>query len=119
MSIGLCTDDHEINSSIVLSGDPKQLGAVTKSENAKSLGYNVSFMEFLFNQKAYKPNSETGQYNPRFIVQLTDNYRSHKDILQTSNKLYYNNTLQCKASTGLFYERKPITIELNETDLYR
>lgn len=119
MFIGLCTEDREIKSSIVLAGDPKQLGAVTKSDYAKRLGYNLSYMEFLFNQNCYKPNSKTGKYNPRFIVQLTENYRNHRAILHTSNKLFYNNNLQCEASTGLFYKMYLITIELLETDHYR
>lgn len=119
MFIGLCTERGEIKSSIVLAGDPKQLCAVTKSVYAKRLGYNISYMEFLANQTCYKPNSKTGKYNPQLIVQLTENYRNHRAILHTSKKLYYNNTLQCRASTGLFYKMQLSTIKLIETDHYR
>lgn len=52
--IGLCTQKSEVRSSIILSGDPKQLEPVTISENAIKLGFKTSLMGRLFEQPAYK-----------------------------------------------------------------
>lgn len=34
-----------------------------------------------------------GQYNPRYITKLLQNYRSDPSIIQVSNKLFYDNDL--------------------------
>lgn len=78
-----------------------QLDPVTKSKHAKDLGFSVSFMEQLFKQPLYQRNVVTKEYNPRFITQLVKNYRSHKDILNVPNEMFYENRLEPQA-TGLF-----------------
>lgn len=98
--IGLCTSYGQINSSVVLAGDPKQLDAVTKSDYAKQLGFNTSLMERLFEKQLYKRDSTTDRYNPKFITQLVKNYRSHAAILTIPNELFYDNKLEAKASKG-------------------
>ncbi|XP_055303315.1 helicase MOV-10-like [Sitodiplosis mosellana] len=95
---GLCTSRNQVHSSVVLAGDPKQLDAVTKSENAVKLGFKTSFLEQLFNRKLYERNPLTGQYNRRYITQLVKNYRSHPAILAIPNALFYENKLEAKAS---------------------
>lgn len=97
--LGLCTSNDEIHSSIVLCGDPKQLGAVTQSKLAVEIGFNVSLMERLMDQNPYRANS-SGYYNSEYITQLTKNYRSHEKILHMPNVLFYKGTLEAKASSG-------------------
>lgn len=94
--IGLCTDHGQINSVIVLAGDPKQLDAVTMSRNAKNFGYKTSFMAYLQNnKKCYDESSPTSD-----MIQLTKNYRSHPSILKLPNELFYNNRLEPQSDTG-------------------
>lgn len=95
---GLCTSPNQINSSIVLAGDPKQLDAVTKSRTAVRIGYKTSWMEHLFNRQLYQRNAATDKFNPKYITQLVKNYRSHAAILHLPNILFYDNKLEVKAS---------------------
>lgn len=60
-------------------------------------------MEFLFDQKYYRRNPLTKDFNSQYIVRLKKNYRSHEKILQIANELYYDNILQAKASSGWHY----------------
>lgn len=99
--IGLCTDHGKINSAIVLSGDPKQLDAVSLSKHASKLGYRMSLMEYLqCNEPCYQPNNITGELNQFRIVQLTKNYRTHPQILQMASVLFYESRLEAKANKG-------------------
>lgn len=98
-SIGLCSEIGEVKSSIILAGDPKQLDAVTKSNNAAKFGFKTSFMEHLFMEPCYSDNNE-GHYNSDLIVQLIENYRSHPVILRIPNQLFYDQKLKYKASEG-------------------
>lgn len=100
---GVCTDFNKVHSKIILAGDPKQLEPVVKSIHAKELGLSKSFMEFLFDQKCYRRNPLSKNFNPQHIVQLKKNYRSHEKILQIANELFYENMLQAKASSGWYY----------------
>lgn len=100
--LGICSTRDEIKSKIVLAGDPKQLDAICKSTIAADLGYKVSYMERLFNRKLYQRDSKTQKYNPKYITQLVQNYRSHEAILHTPNVLFYENALKAKAPEGLF-----------------
>lgn len=62
---GLCSEVGEIKTRLVLSGDHKQLAAVTKSKNAKSLGFSMSFMEYLLdNKKCYQRHPKTKRFDP-------------------------------------------------------
>lgn len=85
--------EGKVHSCIVLAGDPMQLSAVTKSDYAKRLGFNTSLMDQLFKKPLYQPNPKTKQYNSKYITQLINNYRSHKDILKIPNELFYDNKL--------------------------
>lgn len=96
---GVCSSPDKIHSQIVLAGDPLQLDAVVKSKYAAKLGYNVSFMEYLFKQTCYKRDSN-GDFNPKRIVQLKKNYRSHPAIIYMPNQLFYDGVLEAVASTG-------------------
>lgn len=96
---GVCTDPGQVHSKIILSGDPKQLDAVAKSKFAIQLGYKTSFLEFLFNQRCFKRNSN-GHYSPNRVVQLLKNYRSHAAIIHVPNELFYGGVLEAAASSG-------------------
>lgn len=89
----------DVKSSIILSGDPHQLDAVTISKNAETLGYNKSYMQYLFGKPVYQ-RSSNGKYDSAHIIQLTRNYRSHEKILYPSNELFYRGDLVAAASEG-------------------
>lgn len=91
---------NKVHASVVLSGDPKQLDAVTKSEQAKELGFRTSFLEHLCERQLYKRDDKTKKYNEIYITQLVRNYRSHPSILKLSNELFYDNSLISMASEG-------------------
>ncbi len=53
-----------------------------------------------------------GPYNPVYITQLVQNYRSHPALLALPNKLFYHNSLQACADpqitdTLLHWEKLP------------
>lgn len=91
-----------IHANIVLIGDPKQLGAVTKSKWSIQLGFKVSWFEHLFNSPLYQRSDRTGQFNKTYITQLVQNYRSHKAILKVPNELFYGNQLKAKANPSAY-----------------
>lgn len=85
-----------------MAGDPKQLNAVCKSDIAGKLGFKTSLMERLFNRPLYEKHPMTGKFNPRYITQLVQNYRSGEAILHVANRLFYDGALISRAPTGLF-----------------
>lgn len=84
--------------SIVLLGDPKQLGQIMRTFHSERYKFNVSMMERVMGLDSYKFGSG---YDPRFIVQLTDNFRSHRSILDYSNKQFYNSILNAKQKESI------------------
>lgn len=99
-STGLCTSLDTVYANIVLSGDPKQLDAVTKSRWAEMMGFKVSWFEQLSNLPLYQRNPTTDKFNQNYITQLVQNYRSHPEILKLSNELFYENKLVAVATPG-------------------
>lgn len=97
--LGLCTENGQLQSKIVLSGDPKQLEPVVKSQLAANFGFKASFMERLFQKKCYQCD-KAGNYDPQKIVLLIKDYRNHPDILRTSNMRFYRNLLIAEAPEG-------------------
>lgn len=95
---GLCTSPREIHAKIVLAGDPKQLDAVTRSDAAKQMGFNTSWMERLCDSSLYQ--RKNGKFNELYITQLVKNYRSHPEILRISNELFYEGVLEPCAKDG-------------------
>ena len=67
------------SSQIVLAGDPKQLGPVLQSPEAKTYGFGVSFLERLSMTKLYRRNEskfqDHGNYDPMLVTKLIRNYR--------------------------------------------
>lgn len=84
----------KFKASLVLLGDPKQLGQILRTFHNERFGFSVSTMERAMEMPQYSFGSDG--YDPRFIVQLTDNFRSHESILSFSNKNFYNSILNAK-----------------------
>ncbi|KAK0477928.1 P-loop containing nucleoside triphosphate hydrolase protein [Armillaria novae-zelandiae] len=87
--------------SVVLSGDPKQLGPVIRSSIARELGLDTSYIERLMQRDIYDEVGGHGQS----VVKLTQNFRSHSAILKFPNERFYKGDLQSCAdpnSVGMF-----------------
>lgn len=101
--------------SLVLLGDPKQLGQIMRTFHSERFGFNISMMERAMGMDMYKYRNKkfgTTGYDPRYIVQLTDNFRSHASILSYSNKQFYNSILVAKqtekiANFAIGWEKLP------------
>jgi len=81
--------------SIILAGDPKQLGPVLRSPWAIKHGLGTSLLERLMNQDMYGGNS--GVYDNRCITKLVRNFRSHEKLLRLPAQLFYNGQLEAAA----------------------
>ncbi|KAF8869388.1 P-loop containing nucleoside triphosphate hydrolase protein [Infundibulicybe gibba] len=68
---------------IILSGDPKQLGPIIRSNVARNLGLEISYLERLMNIHVYDPQNGTA------VVKLIKNFRSHDAILKFPNDRFY------------------------------
>jgi hypothetical protein len=55
-------------------------------------GFSISMMERIMTLDHYKYNKRDG-YNPKYIVQLVENFRSHPSIFEFSNEEFYNSRL--------------------------
>eukprot|EP00163_Fabomonas_tropica_P032640 TRINITY_DN8299_c0_g1_i1.p1 TRINITY_DN8299_c0_g1~~TRINITY_DN8299_c0_g1_i1.p1 ORF type:complete len:1161 (-),score=257.62 TRINITY_DN8299_c0_g1_i1:2036-5518(-) len=111
---------------IVLGGDPKQLGPVCLSLPASDLGLSTSMLERMMQLPLYQATRVAGAgdavstptskaayerakrkgiprqragFDPLFVTQLTQNYRSHSAILSVPSRLFYNNTLTSRAES--------------------
>lgn len=87
---------------LVLVGDPNQLGPIVRSNVAKLHGLEVSFLQRLMGLPLYNSYSlEDGQYegfNPALVTKLKKNYRSHPAILHVPSVLFYDGELEAYAS---------------------
>ncbi|KAF8586065.1 P-loop containing nucleoside triphosphate hydrolase protein, partial [Ramaria rubella] len=102
--IRLFADDA---TNVVLSGDPKQLRPIVRSDIAKRLGMAWSYLERLMAGDAYQFTSDLGvDDNQRSnisihkvdctgitIVRLNRNFRSHPSIIRFSSEQFYNGSL--------------------------
>ena len=89
---------------LVIAGDPKQLGPVVRSRLANRYGLEKSYLERLGERTIYQRMSRghdpsahdagTLGYENKVITKLVRNYRSHPDILDLPNKLFYDGHLQ-------------------------
>ncbi|KAG9044287.1 hypothetical protein FS837_008417 [Tulasnella sp. UAMH 9824] len=78
------------NTTIVLSGDPKQLGPIIRSTVASHLGLATSFLNRLVDREIYSNPANAGVT----MVKLTKNWRSHDAILRFPNETFYNSELE-------------------------
>ncbi|XP_058813019.1 putative helicase MOV-10 [Topomyia yanbarensis] len=94
---GIGTNGREITASVILSGDPKQLGPMIRYTYLQDTVQQISMLERLMNHDIYRKNLETGEYNPFVITKLLDNYRSHRHMLQFPNYAFYEGDLRSHA----------------------
>ena len=80
--------------SIVLAGDPKQLGPTVRNRCASRNGLSLSLQERLMGLSLYQMDSDYC-----VMTKLLDNYRSHNALLQVPSELFYSGSLRCRAST--------------------
>ena len=78
--------------SIVLAGDPKQLGPTVRSNCASRNGLSLSLQERLMGLPLYQMNADYCVF-----TKLLDNYRSHNALLRVPSDLFYTGSLRCKA----------------------
>ncbi|GIQ85813.1 hypothetical protein KIPB_007544, partial [Kipferlia bialata] len=69
--------------SIVLAGDPMQLGPVVVNEDCKKVQYGISMLQRLMIDKGMQDS----------YTMLTENYRNHPSILAPSNTMFYQDRL--------------------------
>ncbi|OCH91263.1 P-loop containing nucleoside triphosphate hydrolase protein [Obba rivulosa] len=82
---------------IVLSGDPKQLGPIIRSNIARDLGLGKSYLERLMERPVYNDPA----VRQKTIIKLLKNYRSHKAILNFPNDHFYDSELQPCGSSAV------------------
>ncbi len=102
------------NQLLILAGDPKQLGPITRSPFATITEFDKSLLERLIdNEKVFFKDiqrfpiplqgniegieSHNHGYNSNYIVKLTNCYRCHPNIIKIPNELFYDNDLQSMA----------------------
>lgn len=72
-------------------------------------------MAHLMDKPCYMRNWHTQKFDPRYIVQLTKNYRNHPEILQITNELFYEGVLEAKAPSSLFQVEILIKFKIYKT----
>jgi helicase MOV-10 len=92
----------ETIASLVLAGDPYQLGPTCKSFELEHRGLNMSLLERLMQTRPYRPqaDSET-EFDARYVVKLVKNFRSHDSLLEVPRRLFYNNRLEAHGDRGM------------------
>lgn len=90
--VGIMGIKQQDSCHVILSGDHKQLSAVISSNRAAVLGLRHSLMERLLRNDLYAIDAN-GNYDHTLQTRLRRNYRSHPEIVELFNKLYYNNEL--------------------------
>ncbi|XP_050098634.1 putative helicase mov-10-B.1 isoform X2 [Anopheles aquasalis] len=97
--VGVDADLKKMHASVVLAGDPKQLGPVTFCSFLKQTPHDVSLLDRLMKMPLYArdPNNNNA-YNDRMVTKLLDNYRSHYKLIAFSNREFYDGELRAKAS---------------------
>lgn len=90
--------NYERGTKLVIAGDPKQLGPMVNCRLVSVPGLAKSLMERLMTLPLYLPDEFSGRYNSAVITKLLDNFRSHPDILEVPNRLFYDGHLKAKAA---------------------
>lgn len=82
---------------VVLAGDPMQLGPVVMSSHAADRGFGTSLLVRLMDTPLYRTDKtrfpKTSGYNPRLVTKLRYNYRSVPSILGLYSELFYESAL--------------------------
>lgn len=95
------------STNVVLSGDPKQLGPIIRSNVAREFGLETSYLERLMKLDLYDEKKWHGvtyvpsnidlkrrSHNVSRVVKLVKNFRSHNAILKFPNERFYDGDLQ-------------------------
>ena len=77
--------------SIVLAGDPKQLGPTVRDPVAAKMGLGVSIQERLLSLPLYRWGYDC------VMTRLVKNYRSNEALLTVPSSLFYSGKLQSMA----------------------
>jgi helicase MOV-10 len=92
------------NSTVILAGDPKQLGPVIRSSVAIEYGLDVSLLERTvycrLHPESFVDHSPLSMI-PLGIFHLVDNYRAHPAIMDLYNNLFYDGNLLAKADRNI------------------
>ncbi|KIO25267.1 hypothetical protein M407DRAFT_210790 [Tulasnella calospora MUT 4182] len=83
----------DANTTIVLAGDPKQLGPVIRSPIARRLGLDISYLDRLMARDMYKSVANRGVT----YVKLIKNWRSHRSIIEFPDQQFYDGELEACA----------------------
>lgn len=82
---------------VVLAGDPQQLGPVVMSSHASARGFDTSLLVRLMDTPLYKADKnrfpDTAGFNPRLVTKLRYNYRSIPCILDLYSEMFYDSAL--------------------------
>jgi helicase MOV-10 len=92
LSLVMNGQKRNFKASFTFLGDPKQLSAIVHSPFSEKLGTNISIMERAMKLKPYQYDPLNG-YDEKYIVQLTNNFRSHQSIIDFSSQSFYNSKL--------------------------
>ena len=79
------------DATVVLAGDPRQLGPQIASRKGAAQGLAVSLLERLFSLDMYESNKYA------VSTSLVNNYRSHEALLAVTSALFYGGELRCCA----------------------
>uniref|UniRef100_A0A1I8BTE6 RNA helicase n=1 Tax=Meloidogyne hapla TaxID=6305 RepID=A0A1I8BTE6_MELHA len=85
--------------SVVLAGDPMQLGPVLNVNIMKWFGFDISMLKRIMHSEKYKDS-----FDERYFVILRQTYRSHYNILRPCSYLFYDNMLIVDDRQGNFYK---------------
>jgi helicase MOV-10 len=83
---------------LVLAGDPNQLGPIVHSDLAIKRGLGRSLLERLCQHSVYTRGEDSGEFDPRVLTKLVENYRSHPAILELPNEMFYDGELRVAAN---------------------
>ncbi|KAG8911964.1 hypothetical protein FRC01_005376, partial [Tulasnella sp. 417] len=87
----------DANTTIILAGDPKQLGPVIRSPVARRLGLDISYLDRLMAMDMYKSVANRGVTH----VKLIKNWRSHRSIIDFPNQQFYDGELEACADPSV------------------
>ena len=92
------------DTTIILAGDPKQLGPFIFSPLTLEYGMEISIFERLFNIRKMhlkKKHPTIDEFLSVGIFHLYENYRAHKSILEIYNEIFYDGVLKAKGDQTL------------------
>uniref|UniRef100_A0A182N2W0 Uncharacterized protein n=1 Tax=Anopheles dirus TaxID=7168 RepID=A0A182N2W0_9DIPT len=110
--VGTDVTRKRLHASVILAGDPKQLGPVTRLQLLRDTPHDRSLLERLMALPPYRRDVLSNEYDTRMVTKLLDNYRSHATLFAFSNKQFYEGELRAKGAPevtrwALNWERLP------------